>query len=916
MRRITDFVTTHPIVVIATIILVTIVFGVGIRKLQVDPSLAHLLPADLPERINTDRLDEFFGGAGGDLVVANVLARPGEDITHPDTLRRIKTLSEKIERLRCMLPPSKRTVHQTERLCAGSVLSLFTLKDIRGYKQQNEQTGQFDYGMRVTPAVERIPESRNAATLAQQRELIRQKLKSNDLVYGNIVAGDFSVTAIMATIHNETSDHEIVGKLHQLVKEVPGPEEVIIGGQPAVRVEIADNIHGDVRKFLPIGIGIMLVFLGLCFRELRGVMLPFLVVIFSIVSTLGLMGHLGLPLTVVSTVLPVMLIAIANDYGIHLIARYQEDVADTQVESRAAVLAAHGVRTIGVPILLAGLTTIVGLLSLLTHQSPPAQVLGLMAAFGISIAFLFSITLIPAMLAILPVSKSKFQSRRFLLIERLLARLANWVPKHPRAIVLTHVVAAAAVGLGILWLNVDTNPIGYFPAKTPIVRAMTLSNNHFGGATSLSVLVDGNELGPGWLPPLPRSSPAPRSGLATAATATAGQAELFESAVGALPTSRPAMVGRADLFESAVGERPQSQPKPDGGANLFESAVGERGPDAAVPTRTTSTQLEGKQRQPQVMRNARVLLWMDRLERHLLQKASVGQILSLARQIRKMNQALHGDSSAFARIPPVPRPGGPNPVAEYLTLYESSGGNPSDFEHFVSFDYVQGQVMVRIREARTKVIHELVDDVKAFLATNEGQHPFHIIAGSATILAALERIVVVGQVRSLLVSFTLIGLLTALLFRSVLTGLLTAIILSIAALFLFGLMGYCHIDLNIATAMVSSIVIGVGVDYALHFLHRYREERRKGRNPSEGVQRTLVTTGRGIVFNAFSVVVGFSALLVSGFLPVRFFGFLIIVTITGCLVGALVLLPAMCLWLRPRYFEQQPANSRNKGVSA
>ncbi|MCK5223300.1 MMPL family transporter, partial [Candidatus Calescamantes bacterium] len=103
--------------------------------------------------------------------------------------------------------------------------------------------------------------------------------------------------------------------------------------------------------------------------------------------------------------------------------------------------------------------------------------------------------------------------------------------------------------------------------------------------------------------------------------------------------------------------------------------------------------------------------------------------------------------------------------------------------------------------------------------------------------------------------------------------------------------------------MISSIMIGVGVDYTIHFLWRYRKERRGAMAPEDAVRKTLTTTGRGIIFNAFSVIVGFVVLFISGFLPVKFFGFLVTVSIFSCLLGALILIPSLCLLLRPRFLE-------------
>ena len=86
-------------------------------------------------------------------------------------------------------------------------------------------------------------------------------------------------------------------------------------------------------------------------------------------------------------------------------------------------------------------------------------------------------------------------------------------------------------------------------------------------------------------------------------------------------------------------------------------------------------------------------------------------------------------------------------------------------------------------------------------------------------------------------------------------------------------------------------------------------ERRHGKDPVPAILTTLTTTGRGIVINALSVIVGFSAMFASAFMPVKFFGFLVVVSIGTCLVGALVLLPALSLLLKPRFLEPERSGS-------
>jgi predicted RND superfamily exporter protein len=119
----------------------------------------------------------------------------------------------------------------------------------------------------------------------------------------------------------------------------------------------------------------------------------------------------------------------------------------------------------------------------------------------------------------------------------------------------------------------------------------------------------------------------------------------------------------------------------------------------------------------------------------------------------------------------------------------------------------------------------------------------------------------------------------------------------------FGIMGFAGIRLDFGTAYISSVVIGIAVDDTIHFLHRYRREYRTGRDHARTLRRTLGTTGRAITFTSITLLLGFAALLLSDFAPLRYFGLLVAVTMISCLVGDLLLLPALILRFRPSFIE-------------
>lgn len=755
MKKISELIIRFRWLIIVSFIIVTVVFGMQLQRVEIDSAMKSQLPEDMPSRVTTDSIDELFGGTEMIVVIVKT-----EDVLNPETLERVRLLSKRMKRIKGI----------------DKVMSLFELKDIKGE----------DGAMIVNPAVDDIP------TTPEQVEELRQRLKENDLVYGSVVSEDFSATAVIGMIEIDITDQYIVDEVRKLIEKTPGNEETIIGGLPFVRYNIGKDISGDMRRLLPFALLIMLVFLFISFKQLRGVLLPFTVVIMSIVFAIGLIPLLGWKIQVITVLLPVMLVAIANDYGIHLIARYQEDNKIggnlTKVE-----LAKSGFMNLGKPILLTGLTTIVGMLCLLGHVILPAEQLGILAATGILYALTASLLFIPAVLSIIPRAKPILHgddsSARRGILDRMLILLGKIVSSKPVSIIVIAVVITILSGIGIFRVIVDTNPENYYPDDSEVVYANHMTNKYFGGSTNISVVFEGD-------------------------------------------IKQPGLMHRMDSLEGALRELPE-----------------------------------------------------------------IGNTTSIARVVRQMSRAINDEGeTGYDQIPDTR-----NAVAQYFELYSMSG-DPDDFEKLIDFPYEHAQVSARINEVSSSRIDWVVDRAREL---TKDDSDVTLVGGFATILAELARLIVRGQVISLTLAVILVGVLMILLFRSIIAGFFTIIPLGVSMVLLFGLMGYFGIELNIATAMLSSIMIGIGIDYTIHFLWRYREEVKGGLKHVTAVQRTLTTTGRGIVFNALSVIIGFIVLLISSFMPVKFFGFLIIVSVGSCLVGALILVPALCLVIKPGFLENE-----------
>ena len=230
------------------------------------------------------------------------------------------------------------------------------------------------------------------------------------------------------------------------------------------------------------------------------------------------------------------------------------------------------------------------------------------------------------------------------------------------------------------------------------------------------------------------------------------------------------------------------------------------------------------------------------------------------------------------------------------------GGNEDAVEQFIDYNYQYARMLISLKDGSNgtgKQLQKRLEDL-----THDDPNMMFVAGGCLTKIELAE-MVVDGQIKSLIFAILVVFILLTLVFRSGRAGILSSLPLSIAILVLFGLMGILGIALDIATALLSSIMIGVGIDYTIHFLWRFKIERAKGLDHKEAAHITLCTAGRGIFFNAISVIVGFMALSLSNFAPLRFFSALVVISIATCLISALLLVPSIVILTKPRFLENK-----------
>lgn len=745
--------------IIGISLLTTLIFGLQVPRAEFDPEIENYIPQSMASRINTQKIEDIFGGNEILLMVLQT-----DDILKTETLERLQSLSDEF----------------TDMESTTKVLSLFNSKNLAGE----------DGMMIVDPAVPEIPET------PEEREVLRKELENNKMVMKVVVSDDFTMSAIILLIEDGIKKQEFLHEVNQVLENNPGSEKIFLGGLPYIAAVISKAMSRDMMVLLPLALVIMLFMLYFFFKQKRGVILPFSVVIMSIIITMGLFPLLGWKISIISVLLPVILVAIANDYGIHLVAHYQELAKAQGIKAKPFKLSIRIYQNLKRPIFLTGLTTIAGLLSLLSHRMIPARQLGVLSAIGITIALVMSLLFIPAVLSFFkkPLTGKTLFTKKKDNLAIFLSWLGNVVANHTIKVLIFSVSLTIISGAGIYFLKVDTNVVNFFPKSHPIREATNLINEHFGGTQTISLLVEGD-------------------------------------------MKDPILLKRMDDYGNQLSKIP-----------------------------------------------------------------GVGSVTSLSKVVKEISKVLNDKGDPEYNKIPESR----DFVAQYLGLY-AMNGDESDFDQLVDYDYLHGRIIITLNNSDNKSVKRIIQKTREITL---GDPHIKIMGGHAYINLEMADLVIKGQMYSLLLAIIIIGALVSLIFKSPSAGFIAMIPITMAVLFLFGIMGIFGIRLDIATALLSSMMIGIGVDYTIHFLWRYKVERCADLSPKQAVQKTLETTGRGILFNALSVIIGFSVLLFSSFPPIRFFGLLVLLSIIACLAGAFLVIPGILIIWRPAFME--PRGEKHK----
>lgn len=508
----TDHSLRRPWLVIILTLLATLLFALQFSKVKFDNDPENMLGKDEHVRVFHHEVKEKY--ALYDFVIVGIVNESHADgIFNVDTLGRIDQLTEQLLHLHRNDEGLPEILVRADRVAANGEKSQVVDLRASGFWQKmlnkafsHDPNRLFDeYGQSVIIGQELIAPSvvdnlkqaqfgslkleylmeKPPATRAEAME-IRKDAMSNPLYAGTLVAEDEKAICLYLPITDKTFSYNVANLVRTLTADWPEEDRVYITGLPVAEDTFGVEMLVQMATSAPMaGLAIFLLLLFF-FRKFSLIIAPMVVAIVSVVCAMGLLIGLGFDVHIMSSMIAIFLMPIAVADSVHILSEFYDSYHRYQdkAETLRAVIG-HLFR----PMLFTTLTTMAGFASLATTPIPPVQVFGLHIAFGVAVAWLMSMTLIPAYVMLFVPQKNlesltadpSENHAKAGPLNRFLVGLGHFSTMRRKPIVLIVCVLVAIAIYGISTISVNDNPVKWFMPDHEIRVADNVLNRHFGG---------------------------------------------------------------------------------------------------------------------------------------------------------------------------------------------------------------------------------------------------------------------------------------------------------------------------------------------------------------------------------------------------------------------------------------------------
>ncbi|MGB5496389.1 MAG: MMPL family transporter, partial [Sedimenticolaceae bacterium] len=641
-----------------------------LSALEVDTDPENMLSKDEAVRVFHNRMKRAFSIY--DMVVVGVVNETHPSgVFNPQTLGNVHALTEFAKTLRW---PDDSMPDGMGGVIEPDILAPSTLDNI---EQDGLGAVRFDWLMPVPPATQ------------QEAEAVRDRALKIPFLKGTVVSEDAKALSLYLPLSSKHLTFRTYTQLRDRIAALKGDERYYITGLPVAEDNFGVEMFIQMAISAPLSMLIIFLLMWFFFRKLSLVISPMIIAMVSVICTMGLLIVTGHTVHIMSSMIPIFIMPIAVLDSVHILSQFFDRYQETN-DRRATI--ERVMRDLYKPMLYTSLTTSAGFASLALAPIPPVQVFGLFVAFGVMLAWLLTITFIPAYIMRMPeASLQGFgmpggpggPSRN-----PMMARLLHWLGDQTfhwaRPILLLTVVGSAVSIYGITRIVINDNPIRWFAESHEIRVADAVLNAHFGG-TYMAYLSLTPEDGSDMLERL----------AAWGAGQTAGGPELQQvltdlqrEAVGL------ARAGRNDSEAlSALDELVQ------GRLMAAQGALGDAWEQAAEFIAAERLRL-------QVFKQPEVLAYLAGLQQALADTGSVGKSNSVVDIVKTVHRELLLGEEAQFRIPDSAAA-----VAQTLLVFQNSH-RPQDLWHFVTPDFRRASIWVQMTSGDNLDMTRVVDSVE------------------------------------------------------------------------------------------------------------------------------------------------------------------------------------------------------------
>ena len=432
----------------------------GQLRLHIDPSANRLLSENQSAKKFYDHTREIFGS--DETLIITLTA---EDVFTQDVIDRIRRITTRIEKI-----PA---VHH--------VVSLANAPDIRSIGDDLD----------ISPFMASLDDG--SATL----EDIRRRVLGNRAYAGSLVSTDSEATALIVYF-NDISDRDYIsGGIHEQIRNILKEERdgyrIFMSGSPYFKVAMVNLLLEDLIRTPPLITVLLAVILAIALRTFVGVFVPLVTVAVGVILTLGTIAGLGYSLSMISVLVPPLLMILGLSYSVHVVTEYHQERRE-HADSCSALN--RTLEHMILPVLLTGLTTIAGFVALMANPITAIREFGIFSVIGVVYITLLSITFTPAMMSLLDRKSGKWGAAGQSGTDSGFSRFVEWIARfdldYRRRIFIGFGIVFLVALAGMTNIRVSTESITNFAKGSDVRNGFEVTNAKLGGANPFYIVIEGD----------------------------------------------------------------------------------------------------------------------------------------------------------------------------------------------------------------------------------------------------------------------------------------------------------------------------------------------------------------------------------------------------------------------------------------